>query len=156
MHRMLVGLVFWLCLEFSSAPVGAAPQPFDISAGPAEQAVRQLVNQARLVGVLYEPASLDGFQTRSLKGAYEWEEALRRLLHGSGLDFRESAPRLIFVHPVPRIPIKRRASQRNLTRSCVCVQIPQAAWCWQGDVIEYEPQCAHKLPSDSAQIREMK
>jgi len=78
--------------------LAAELREFDIPAGPAEDAVRLFVRQAGL-SVLYEPASLNRFKTRTVKGKYEPVEALRILLDDSGLDFVFTTARFIAVRP---------------------------------------------------------
>jgi hypothetical protein len=41
-----------------------------------------------------------------------------------------------FINGKPPMPHRTVAD-----RSCICVNLPQAAWCWEGDVLVYEPSC---------------
>lgn len=137
------GLLAVLLMVLTSATFGAEPRTVDVPAGPAKRAVRQLVRQIGW-GVLSVPGSLDGFEARSVRGTYEPIEALRLLLNGSGLNFVLTAPHFIFVYPAPlrqTINRRRRSSERDATHSCICVSIPRAAWCWEGDLLEYQPSC---------------
>jgi iron complex outermembrane receptor protein len=131
-----------MVLGLCSVSFAAVPDTFqfDTPAGPAEQAVREFSRQANL-SVTYEPGSLNGFKIQqSLKGAYPWKQGLRRLLAGSGLDFDQSAENYFYVYPVPEITITRRYPHHH--RSCICVAIPQAAWCWnEAAILEYAPTC---------------
>lgn len=69
-------------------------------------------------------------------------------------DHRDGADCVATIFRIPSPSITRkpppsiiRKSQPSPPRpvsdhSCICVHIPQAAWCWEGDVLEYAPSCA--------------
>ena len=67
--------------------VHAAPIDFDVPAGPATQSIGRFAQQAGITLIFpYELA--EGRTTRAVRGSLEVDDALGRLLRGSGLAFR--------------------------------------------------------------------
>ncbi|MFP4136756.1 MAG: TonB-dependent siderophore receptor [Halomonas sp.] len=64
-----------------------ASQRFDIPAGSLSQALNRLASQAGLA-LSYDPALASGKTTGGLQGEYSPDQALQRLLAGSGLGYR--------------------------------------------------------------------
>lgn len=78
-------------------------KPFDIAAGPAADAIAEFAKQSQR-NVLAAGDSLAGIATNAVRGSYPVDDALARLLSGTGLSARTSAGGAIFISAVPRTP----------------------------------------------------
>lgn len=78
-------------------------KPFDIAAGPAADAIAEFAKQSQR-NVLAAGDSLAGIATNTVRGSYPVDDALARLLSGTGLSARTSAGGAIFISAVPRTP----------------------------------------------------
>lgn len=76
----------------------AAPLRFDVAAGPLEGALQAYAEQTG-VDVLFAPQAVAGRRSRGGRAVAEPEEALKRLLKGSGLTARRIGPRAFAVAP---------------------------------------------------------
>jgi len=104
-------------LLLAQAPaVLAAPLRFDVPAGPLEGALQAYAEQTG-VDVLFAPQAVAGLRSPGGRAVSEPEEALKRLLQGSGLTVRRIGPRAFAVAPAEpaRKPVatteRRRAVQ---------------------------------------------
>ncbi len=96
---------FWVRLSrvilFSSliaaSAMAAEPVEIDIPAQPLSNAVQELAAQAR-IQVLYTDALMQGKRSTALKGRYSARDALRHLLHESGLTFRFTDSETAVIH----------------------------------------------------------
>jgi len=73
-----------LLLAIVSAPALCAPQEFDIASGPAAQGITKFAQQAGLP-VMFPYQLVQGRRTQALRGSYEIDTGLQKLLEGSGL-----------------------------------------------------------------------
>jgi iron complex outermembrane receptor protein len=71
-------------LALAAGISAATPREFDIAAGPAAQTLTRYAQQAG-VPVLFPYELLEGRSTQALRGRFEIQEGLRRLLRGTGL-----------------------------------------------------------------------
>ncbi|MEG1769884.1 MAG: secretin and TonB N-terminal domain-containing protein, partial [Comamonas sp.] len=69
----------------SAAPVQRA---YAIEPGPLDEALLRLSTAAGM-GLSFEPSLVDGLRSPGLRGSYGNEEALRRVLQGSGLEAQQ-------------------------------------------------------------------
>ncbi|MBA4136278.1 MAG: hypothetical protein C0518_03055 [Opitutus sp.] len=97
MKRIWAGLL-GVC---GAALLGGAPQRFEV---PAQDAARSLMALARQsdVEVVFLYDDLKRVQSPALHGEFEPEEALRRLLEGTGFAARSAAAGRFVVVPAPR------------------------------------------------------
>src|SRR5687768_7858251 len=89
--RTVLGL-FTACLLAMGAPAAAAgqKQAVAIRAGSLSSALHDLARQTR-TDLLFDELSVRGLSARSIKGRLSVEDALRRLLAGTGLTARRTA-----------------------------------------------------------------
>jgi outer membrane receptor protein involved in Fe transport len=78
------------------APASAARVEFDIPAGDLAVALDRLSTQAG-IQFMYQPELVAGKQVKALSGQLAWQEALDRLLQGSGLDYKQINPTTIVI-----------------------------------------------------------
>lgn len=94
--------IFWLlaCTARFSGPTQAAEPPtldFDIPAGPFAEAIIALSHQAR-IEILYASAEpVDAIQARAVEGHLSLNEALDRLLAGTGFGFEFEGPQAVLL-----------------------------------------------------------
>ena len=101
LHRRLLAASILTALSTAALPGQAAPGPtvaVDIPAGSLGSALQTLASQAH-VQLLFTTASVAGRISAGLHGRYTADEALRRLLSGSGVDFEHTAPAVIVLKP---------------------------------------------------------
>jgi len=85
------------------APADAAPAvPLDIREGPMATALADLARQAR-IDLLYDRKLVRGLTSRPVRGRFNGEVALARLLAGSGIGYRTTpdGAYVLFVIPAP-------------------------------------------------------
>ncbi len=70
--------------QTAAAPVQSGPRHYDIPAGPVEQALSAFARSAGVI-VVFTPDLVQGHSSPGLRGEANIEEALTRLLQGSGL-----------------------------------------------------------------------
>jgi iron complex outermembrane recepter protein len=87
-----------------SAPVAALYQ-FSIPAEPLGDALSQLAQQAGLQ-VMIASKLADGVQSREVNGTYSADEALKRLLANTGLQFAFVNARTVAINPATGAPAK--------------------------------------------------
>jgi iron complex outermembrane receptor protein len=80
-------------------------KPFDIAAGPAANAIAEFARQAQR-NVLAAGDTLEGVKTNALHGNHDVDDALARLLAGTGLASKTTAGGAIFITVAPRVPPK--------------------------------------------------
>lgn len=87
-----VSIMGFALSTLSATPVRAAgtAQNFAVGAGPLDAAIVELAQEAR-VSIFVEPSLTENKTSRGLNGLMSAEEALTRLLHGSGLAFRRTS-----------------------------------------------------------------
>jgi len=75
---------------FAQTSPGAAPvlRAYAIEPGPLDEALLRLSTAAGM-GLSFEPSLVDGLRSPGLRGSYGNEEALRRVLQGSGLEAQQ-------------------------------------------------------------------
>ena len=83
----------------------AAPLRFDVPAGPLEGALQAYAAQTG-VDVLFAPQAVAGLRSPGGRAVSEPEEALKRLLRGSGLTARRIGPRAFALTPAAPPPSK--------------------------------------------------
>lgn len=142
---------------------------FHIAAGSLSETMRAVAERADLeAGMNSDDA--DGVYTNGIQGYMSALAAYCHLLNGTGLTFgffdevvyvvrepSDLAPPLSevcasFIEPSITTPSPGKTPRRvpqphrtDLHRACTCVNLPQAAWCWEGDAIKYEPSCRGAL-----------
>jgi len=83
-------------------------KPFDIAAGPAADAIAEFARQSQR-NVLAAGDSLSGVATKAVRGRYPVEDALARLLSGTGLVARTTAGGAIFISAAPQVSARPAA-----------------------------------------------
>lgn len=88
-----------------SAPVAAAEaqvrQDYRIAAGPLAQTLLGLARQSG-IAISFDPALVQGRSAPAVEGRLDAEQALRRALQGSGLDYRRSADGIVVTQAAAR------------------------------------------------------
>ncbi|BCA57160.1 TonB-dependent siderophore receptor [Nitrospira sp. KM1] len=84
-------------LAANEQPVGGPKQSFDIPAGDLDNALIEFSRQSG-VQVVSASTAVAGLASQGLRGEYTIEEALHRLLAGTGLQYRFSNPSSITLH----------------------------------------------------------
>lgn len=91
-----------LILALQAAVAFAGPSArFDIPAQPLSSALRALASQAG-VQLVFTPETVGAAKSAAVKGEMDVEAALRQLLAGSGLEFRQEGERNYVVVSIPR------------------------------------------------------
>lgn len=91
-----------LILALQAAVAFAGPTAkFDIPAQPLSSALRALASQAG-VQMVFTPEAVGAAKSAAVKGEMDVEAALRQLLAGSGLEFRQEGERNYVVVVIPR------------------------------------------------------
>ncbi|ESQ86521.1 hypothetical protein ABAC460_23250 [Asticcacaulis sp. AC460] len=102
--RVWLGL---LCAAGLAVPAfqaqAATAKRFDIPAGPATKTVKKFIRQSD-AQILAETAELEGLTTRAVSGKMTPEEALTRMLAGTGLSFRAKPGGTLLIYPTPVTP----------------------------------------------------
>ena len=73
----------------ASTPQAGAERNYDIAAGPLGPVLNQIANQNDLT-LVYDSTLVQGLETQGLSGSYSRDEALARVLKGSGLEYKVS------------------------------------------------------------------
>ena len=109
----------------ASAPGASAPaqRSFAIDAGPLDEALLRLSAAAGL-GLSFEPALVEGLRSPGLRGSYGNEEALRRVLAGSGL---EAQPRGDGLYVLRKAAVVREGSAASMAAVTVSARAERSA-----------------------------
>ncbi|WP_315126995.1 TonB-dependent siderophore receptor [Comamonas antarctica] len=109
----------------ASAPAASAPaqRSFAIDAGPLDEALLRLSAAAGL-GLSFEPALVEGLRSPGLRGSYGNEEALRRVLAGSGL---EAQPRGDGLYVLRKAAVVREGSAASMAAVTVSARAERTA-----------------------------
>lgn len=92
---MLCCLPAWLA--FAQSPAAAtAPTDFAVPAGPLAQSLVAFSTQTN-IQLTYQPELVAGKQAAALSGRLTWQEALTRLLSGSGLEYQQISADTIVI-----------------------------------------------------------
>ena len=154
-------VVFYALLCCLTAPATAAERPFNLPAQPLRSALIALAAEAD-VSIGLSGVNLAGKTSRSLAGYTDFEEALARLLVGSGLAFRAIDPTTYLIYelaapetaqsigatqPLESAPIEeititatKRSESLQVTAASVAVVIRQA-------ILDYGLQTAREAAS---------
>ncbi len=97
---------------FLLLPAHAAPAEFDLDAGPATQTLGRFARQAGIALIFPYELAVDR-TTQPVRGRYEPEQALQRLLQGSGLAFRKRDGELVIERERSRPTDARAPSPRE-------------------------------------------
>lgn len=106
----LLGAASAACV-FVAQAAEAQPRKFDIPAGPAAETIPQFGKQAG-VQVLARGDVVAGKRTRSVVGVYEIDEALQRLLDGTGLTALPVRDGVITIAAAPASAVSTDLPQR--------------------------------------------
>jgi iron complex outermembrane receptor protein len=141
LSRLLCGLL--LSAAISSAPVAAetghrtgatpAQQHFAI---PAQDLATALLAYGQTSGseLLYDTRLVQGLRSSELAGTYAPEEALSRLLHGTGLQFRLTASGTVTLERAAQPGTEPKASHPVSTSKAASTALPEmtvTAKAWQ-------------------------
>jgi iron complex outermembrane receptor protein len=99
---------------------------FTIPAEPLGDALSQLAQQTGLQ-VMIASKLADGVQSRELNGTYSADEALKKLLANTGLQFRFVNPRTVAINPASSAPGKAAQSSSAESQSSNGVESPGIA-----------------------------
>ncbi len=91
-----------LCAALPGTAAAQSAAAYDIAAGPLPAALNQLARQAR-IELVYDAPLTQGISTSGVKGSLAPAEALSRLLAGTGLTFRQTAPRTFTIERAPQV-----------------------------------------------------
>ncbi|MDB5367630.1 MAG: TonB-dependent receptor-like protein [Rhodospirillales bacterium] len=87
--------LFWI------VPAHAQTKSFDVPAQPATQAIPEFARQAS-IQIVAPGIRLRGIQTNAIRGQFDVREALKQMLVGTGLAFRdENGTILVVKDPSP-------------------------------------------------------
>lgn len=116
LRRRLLASSVWVLACASALPAAAAPDTVavDVAAGTLDSALATLATQTRQQ-VLYTADLVANRKAPALKGAYTPDEALSRLLAGSGIVAKRTGPNVVVLQGAPpsrRQPIARSAASR--------------------------------------------
>jgi outer membrane receptor protein involved in Fe transport len=87
-------------------PPADARASIDIPAGDLAGALDRLSAQTGLA-FMYQPDLVAGKQARAFAGQFTWQEALRRLLDGSGLQYRQINATTVVIRPTDGSPQRK-------------------------------------------------
>lgn len=98
---MLVALLLaTACMAMAAAAKAAEPEyQFDIPSQPMAQALNAFA-RASQQQIVFDAATVEGKQSVAVQGRYTADEALRRLLSGSGLRAERTAAGVIAIHRI--------------------------------------------------------
>lgn len=105
------------------APSAPVQRAYAIDAGPLDEALLRLSSAAGLA-LSFEPALVEGLRSPGLRGSYGNEEALRRVLAGSGL---EAQPRGDGLYVLRKTPSVREGSAATMAAVTVSAQAERSA-----------------------------
>lgn len=113
-----------ICLVLPSPAYAAEKIEFDIGAGSLHAALISLATQAR-ISIEVDPA-LESVKVKGLKGSFTVRDALRRLLRGSGYDFRITSNQVIRILPLrqPRTATPKPQPSRSRVSSAPVREAP--------------------------------
>ncbi|MXP25420.1 TonB-dependent receptor [Altererythrobacter indicus] len=96
-----------IAMVADATPATAKQTTFNIPAGDLTHAL-PMISQVSDIQIIADPRVLDGHKTRGVVGTYSVRRALRVLLQGTGLTFRESGGVFLIV-PAPKArPVRRQ------------------------------------------------
>jgi len=106
-------------------PAASAPpqRAYAIDAGPLDEALLRL-SAAAGMGLSFEPALVEGLRSPGLRGSYGNEEALRRVLAGSGL---EAQPRGDGLYVLRKAAVVREGSAASMAAVTVSARAERSA-----------------------------
>lgn len=98
LRRRLLASSVWVLVTIAALPAAAAPDavPVDVAAGALDSALTSLATQTRQQ-VLYTADLVANRKALALKGSYTPDEALSRLLAGSGIVARRTGPNVLVL-----------------------------------------------------------
>lgn len=101
LRRRFLASSVWVLAATAALPAAAAPDavPVDVAAGTLDSALTSLATQTRQQ-VLYTANLVANRRAPALKGAYTPDEALNRLLAGSGIVAKRTGPNVIVLQSV--------------------------------------------------------
>lgn len=94
--RNFFALMLAMFAATACAQADAARKRFDIASQPAAAALNELARQADIT-LIFSYDLVAGARTRPLEGKYTVDEALTRLLAGTGLDHRQMSDDTFFI-----------------------------------------------------------
>jgi Fe(3+) dicitrate transport protein len=136
-------LAFAIGLASAPPPVSAAdrspitePKEVDIAAQPLESALHELGSQTD-VQIIFDRTAVEALQAPALKGRFTAEAALDRMLSGTGLRARVSAPDTFSIEPIDAAAIEpRRPGVLHMPRVDIVGDRPNIAG--SAEVIDHE------------------
>src|SRR5882724_6759431 len=100
-RRLLSGSAMIALMAYGQAgSAQAAKTPLDLPAQPLDVALNT-VGVKTGSEILFSKDAVSGYQARALKGAYEAQDALAALLHGTGLRVNATSNNVYVVSPAP-------------------------------------------------------
>ncbi len=98
--RLLAGSLWAFVATWASPALAEAPGKVDVPAGSLEAALTTLAGQTHQQ-VLYKADLVANRRAPGVKGLLTSDEALRRLLQGTGLSAKRTGPNVLVLHLVP-------------------------------------------------------
>lgn len=105
------------------ASIAHAGPTINVEAGDAKETLKVFGRQTRM-SVVWDPESLAGVRTRAIAGETNLEHALRRMLKGSRITYKFTAPRYItFFERTAPMKIVVCMTHEDV-RTCTAVRAP--------------------------------
>lgn len=102
-----IGLAPILPSAAHGAPIvqsrAVAETDFAVPAGPLDRGLRMAADQSGQQ-LLFDPSRVTGRTAPEVRGRMTADEAIRRLLEGSGLVAERTGPRVLVIRPAPHVP----------------------------------------------------
>jgi hypothetical protein len=109
----IAGLLCAPGVRAETAPV----MRFDLPPGPLSASLQSFVRQTHLE-LLFSPAAMAGRKAPALHGRFTPDEALARLIAGSGFDVEHTSPTVIVVKPHTASPPAEHRADAAETQTC--------------------------------------
>lgn len=101
--RLLAGSIWFLAATCATPALAETPGQVDVPAGSLDAALTTLAGQTRQQ-VLYRAELVSGRRAPAVKGVLTSEQALQRLLQGTGIQVKRTGPNVLVLYHAADVP----------------------------------------------------